>query len=140
MINESLRNQFANYLKPTQDEIVNVWCKALESGKYKKGTGELCSMPKNENDEPKYCCLGILTDIYQQVVGDLIEDKICNRKTYDLESIVLPEKVRKWAGIKTIGGKYGEWELWRDNDSGESFPNISEIIKKERKNLFIQSA
>ena len=46
-------------MKFTQ-EVKEKWVNALESGTYKKGTGQL----KNSN---KYCCMGVLADIIDGV-------------------------------------------------------------------------
>lgn len=44
-------------------EIAEKWTKALRSGKYKQGTGELRAYI---TDEVQFCCLGVLCEISQQ--------------------------------------------------------------------------
>ena len=47
----------------TEEQRVNVnaWIEALESGKYRQGTGHLRQV-MNDN-APSYCCLGVLCEI-----------------------------------------------------------------------------
>lgn len=40
--------------------MFNEWVTALESGKYRQGTGSLCA---SANNQLKYCCLGVLCKV-----------------------------------------------------------------------------
>lgn len=126
-------SEFVDKYNPTVDEIVNVWCKALRSRKYEQGTGRLCQ-------HNRYCCLGVLTDIYQKEIGDLTEvDTWANIKLYDNEGSVLPTKVMEWAKLNNTAGIYGASEtekLWYDNDSGKTFSQIAGIIESKKEFLF----
>jgi hypothetical protein len=42
-------------------DIKKKWIKALRSGEFKQGNGELCNIASNE-----YCCLGVLCEITRQ--------------------------------------------------------------------------
>ncbi len=65
------------------------WVKALRSGEYKKGKGSLCDLNKCE-----YCCLGVLTDIYNKNHKLTKEEKL-----YFLNLGFLDEDVAKAYGI-----------------------------------------
>jgi len=137
----------------TVDKIIELWCDALESDKYTQGTGLLCRFDGNGNKS--YCCLGVLTDLYQNIVGGLIEEKIycgnCEGIRYSdnvgekatlvcFESCnVLPDNVKEWAHLQDNGGRYGGFNecLWQDNDTHhKTFPEIAAIIKEKRDTLF----
>lgn len=68
-------------------KIKKLWLKALRSGKYTKGTGSLRS-------DNKYCCLGVLTDLYckQKKVG-------WTKVKSEISSEYLSPSVRKWSGL-----------------------------------------
>lgn len=90
------------------------WAKALESGKYRQGNGELYF-------DGKYCCLGVLCKIngVNMPTGSIMSDypkvmKLVSFKTGDGE---LP----KSEGITLVGL----------NDSGDySFKKIAKVIRK----------
>lgn len=124
---------------PTVDQVVDIWCTALESGRYKQGRREL----KTKQDETvTHCCLGVLCELYQKHVGDLIISNNNGACTFDDETATPPEKVMKWSGLANEWGKYGhEQFLYRDNDMYEkSFKEIAEIIRANKKTLFTQTA
>lgn len=75
-----------------------LWLNALRSGEYKQGKFWLCK-------DDKYCCLGVLCEVYQKHgPGDLnrSENWTGNGKivTYDSENSGAPDKVCEWAGFK----------------------------------------
>lgn len=78
-------------------EIADLWCDALESGEYIQGKGGLCL-------NGKYCCLGVLTDLYMKQVGDLKFENLGGRCFYNGWSEILPEEVAEWAGMRTNNG------------------------------------
>lgn len=81
-------------------EIKKKWIEALRSGEYRQGRGMLCSL-----DHHKYCCLGVLTDLYikehpnkaywsdQKVVED-------NKVVIYTGKSFLPEVVMRWAELE----------------------------------------
>lgn len=76
-------NKMNNFVKKS-------WVKALRSGKYKQGKGQLCDLDKCE-----YCCLGVLTDIYCKT-HKLNEEKriyLFNGNTY------LDDDIKKCYGL-----------------------------------------
>jgi len=121
-------------------KIATRWVKALRSGKYKQGTDYLC---KTEDGHTKHCCLGVLTDMYQQECKrnkkKALSVKIISGShpsytvfTYNKEDKVLPVAVKKWAGMKNRSGRI-ETEnecLAFMNDEGDSFKKIANFIEK----------
>ena len=109
---------------------VQLWIKALRSGKYKKTIGAL-----QLNNE--YCCLGVACDLYQQYVGGL---EVKSIKTDDEHAVtifyfngndsVLPPKVQKWLGLNSKDGAY-ENEKYKEPEEDEydasSWGEASEI-------------
>lgn len=99
-------------------KVAKMWVDALRSKKYRKTTGALKVI---KNDEVKLSALGVLCDLYnkthknklKEVPADSVDsvrkgwrlvsieglwDNGCRRGLYNRPG--LPEKVRKWAGIK----------------------------------------
>lgn len=82
-----------------KEKVKDLWVEALRSGKYKQGKHSL----KNNND--KYCCLGVLCDVYAKTQKKKGFSKnqvdIIGAYTFgDTEKeAVLPENVKKWAQI-----------------------------------------
>ncbi len=109
------------------------WVAALRSGKYKQGKRLL------KTEDGKYCCLGVLTDLYTKSKVCSPEDKSEweSSRRIDGEGRVLPYKVRIWAGIDesnpdVIAGKDKE-SLASINDSRPhyGFGRIARVIEKE---------
>lgn len=120
-------------LHPTVDEVIELWCDALESGKYKQGTGKLCDKHK------KYCCLGVLCEVYQENVGRLNKVFETDRYRYNETTSTLPDVVREWANLKSYGGTYLNRSLIEDNDKlGKNFKQIAQIIRNNKSLFFAQ--
>lgn len=76
------------------------WVAALRSGNYAQGTGYLLQM---EDDQPRYCCLGVLSELavrakmchVEMVPESNITDQIA---LFDSCEDVLPQSVRFWVG------------------------------------------
>lgn len=77
---------------------VNKWLKALRSGEYRQGRGQL------RNNKGEYCCLGVACEVYQKEgPGDLEIDDLGYVTSYDGDTGHLPKKVADWLGItKTL--------------------------------------
>lgn len=112
--------------------IAEKWVKALRSGKYKKTTSQLCKVAQNGNKS--YCCLGVLTDLYNKEHG-------IPRTVY---GGYLKEEVRQWSGMNSVegtiagSGHYSGNTLADLNDcenSKRSFKRIADIIEKNVENL-----
>lgn len=81
--------------------IKNLWVKALKSGEYKQGTDFL----KNGN---KYCCLGVLCDLYRKEHKIRSKFSSVSLLNTDYPINTMPNlEVSKWAGLDKIG--YGEF-------------------------------
>lgn len=116
-------------------EIKDKWVKALKSGEYKQGLGVL-------KFEDRFCCLGVLCDLYIKEHkeakfnkrGVFINNKVALTNTH------LPSSVMKWADIEdenvTLNNEYRIKDVKSDtliqiNDRGASFEEIANIIKIE---------
>ena len=132
-------------------EIKEKWLKELRSGKYVQGTEYLKTVYP---DGARYCCLGILTDIYleENKRGWIRPDSSDGTGTCSIKSTnnlsrneCLPSsEVNEWALDESYDGT-GEpwayrmsdesiapksWSLWNDNDHGnKSFSEIADIIE-----------
>jgi hypothetical protein len=116
-------------------DIAKIWVTALKSGDYKQGSEYLCA-----ND--RYCCLGVLCDLYLQEDGSSLSvvekkkgDKDFTVTWYNHDAEVLPDVVQEWAGMNTNTGKYlsdilFESSLASDNDQGATFEELADIITK----------
>lgn len=67
--------------------IKTKWIKALRSGKYKQGFNDL------KTEDGKYCCLGVLTDLYCKATG-------ADFDKFNVEYSTLPPEVQEWASIE----------------------------------------
>lgn len=110
--------------------VKKMWVKNLRSGKIKQGQHKLA---KIEDGEWKFCCLGVLTEMYQTAMrrdGEpvLSEHMNGNRVVYDrCHEGMPPVAVSDWANLG-----YSTMEpLASKNDSGWSFKIIADWIEKE---------
>jgi len=119
--------------------ILQRWVSALRSGDYKQGTHRLRSA------DNKYCCLGVLGDIYakenkkrwRKSNNDLDEYGLHKNENY------LTQEVEEWAGIgredkyslspkvKYQGKK--QWLSTLNDDEKLSFTEIADLIEAEWK-------
>ena len=132
-------------------EIAKQWVDALKSGTYQQGQGKLHAT--DINGACMYCCLGVLCDLYMQQNPDELDVKVVTRKdaaypqeysqlsigdasltVYDNDSLVLPLRVREWAGISDPIGRFVNAEshaadsLAELNDHGMSFAALADVI------------
>lgn len=135
-----------------KQNIMKKWVKALRSGKYKQGTGTLKQY--NRKGQVKYCCLGVLCELYNQEMKKK-KKKTLPETTEDYNShfvdwskctafgdtaFDLPEEVMKWSGVETSTGYLGCVlvplpSLSSLNDAGKKFKTIANIIEKNWENL-----
>lgn len=88
-------------------EVKVKWLAALESGEYRRGTGQLLNKDKSDPDANGYCCLGVLCDlaikegIRKQPVPQPMNSKSPQINTSEgmRRGVYLPPKVQKWAGL-----------------------------------------
>lgn len=115
--------------------VARKWISALRSGAYKKVTGVLKKVGKNQNES--FCALGVLCDIYQKEhVRGLPEEPAKddwgkNCVSIDDEKFHLPTRVMKWAGLKTktCSIRSENTNIPTLNDDGVSFKEIADIIE-----------
>ena len=131
-------------------DIAKQWIDALKSGTYQQGQGKLHAT--DIKGECMYCCLGVLCDLYMQQNPDELDVKVVTRKSdafpqhfqmlsigddsitvYDNESVVLPLRVREWAGMSDPLGRFtdsshGQDSLAELNDHGMSFAKLADVI------------
>jgi hypothetical protein len=126
--------------------ITKIWTKALKSKKYKQGTGCLCKI--KEDGQTEFCCLGVLTDLYQQhqkknkkkmlrvsIKNSYVYVQECKIVQFANSSGLLPKAVQEWAGIKYSNGSHLEkntndnYDLAEMNDNGWSFKDIADYIE-----------
>lgn len=110
-------------------EIKQKWIAALESDEYKQTKRYL-------KTEEGFCCLGVLTDLYLQEMGDNWKPEnddgnVC----YSFSDCAhdLPEDVVEWAGLAntdpTVEDNGVATELSFLNDVGADFQEISKLIE-----------
>ena len=109
------------------EEFVERWIEALESGDYEQTTKVL-------HDEKGFCCLGVATDIYQKD-HDLEWKKTefgyyCDRSLKGRGGEVLPEKVQLYIGAKSCN-EFRDKCLSQMNDNGASFTEIAQVLREE---------
>lgn len=133
-------------------EIKERWLKALRSGEFRQGAGELHTLPKPKSDgtewEERFCCLGVLSHLCWQDAGIEREAGVrAWRYGNSGEVSYLPQEVIAWAGLEyegerefagsTVEETRGTLDLQKDrvltrmNDSGLSFEHIAETIEDE---------
>jgi hypothetical protein len=115
--------------------IKEKWLTALRSGKFKQGKEELRTL------EDKFCCLGVLCDIYRKETKlgkwgknrfnkfHFTNTKKNNQKFEDQG--VLPLSVKQWAELPDCNPSIdGLHTLATLNDNGSTFQEIADIIEK----------
>lgn len=116
------------------------WLKALRSGEYKQGQSQLRQVEEGdygEEGEVKFCCLGVLCDIY----GKKNNISFKKQTMFLGQDAFLPKKVRQWAGLVAVDpgipkGNYKGITLSALNDGNESlseplsFKRIANLIEK----------
>lgn len=121
-----------------KEKVKDLWVEALRSGKYKQGKHSL----KNNND--KYCCLGVLCDVYAktQKKKGFFKNEFGNfvfpNAKDDYVIGVLPTKVIKWAELNNDNPrvKVNGTSLVQLNDSeNRTFIEIADVIEQNYKNL-----
>lgn len=114
------------------------WLAALESGKYKKGTGRLRDGRKN-----KYCCLGVACEISGLGEWDDVNDVYLN------SSGLLPAKVQRRLGLRGNNGRIAlgsdlnleYFDMVSMNDNLKmSFKRMAKIVRKNPGAFFTRSA
>lgn len=107
-------------------EIAKRWVAALRSGEYRQGDGLL----RRDN---KFCCLGVLCDLYDKEHFTPAESHWVDESGYrqdpsTLEFYVLPLAVRDWAEVDSRNPRVYDTVLSKMNDSGAKFSEIAALI------------
>lgn len=121
--------------------IKEKWLKALRSGEYKQGTGQLCEEPYDEDGQYAFCCLGVLTNITEgfntddsvYCDGAKYADGYPTQSTFDAVFKRLPEELDRrdnWDEVHVLY-KGRPHKLDELNDGGMSFKRIANIIEKQ---------
>jgi hypothetical protein len=100
--------------------IMKKWVKALRSGAYKQGKGQLF------DEKGGYCCLGVLCDLaMMEGVTDFTPSNQTATNKYGGSYDFLPGEVKKWAGMKTEDGSLRNIEI--ETLSGYTANSLTEI-------------
>ena len=110
-----------------KQDVKAAWIEALNSDAYEQGAGCL------RDYDNKYCCLGVLCEIYRQENPEIRSWEMINRGVYTFctgdqrdyrSDVTLPPPVREWAGLQEH-----EQEVLADlNDGGVGFSLIAQTI------------
>ena len=108
-------------------EIKQRWIQALRSGEYQQGRENLFHCGK-------FCCLGVLTDLYIKEHGLQWKQDSGDLWSFEEEGGVLPLSVRKWSGIPEPNPMIGNADATVHNDQRfESFATIADYIEKDKR-------
>lgn len=107
-------------------EIKQRWIEALRSGEYKQGYENLYHCGK-------FCCLGVLTDLYIKEHGLQWNQDSADLWSFETEGGVLPRSVMQWSGILEPNPIIGNAQATVHNDQrDESFTTIADYIEKDK--------
>ena len=122
-------------------QIKEKWVNALRSGEYQQGSGAL-------HPQDKYCCLGVLCDIYAKE-NDTYWQEDKDNSDYSVfmgEKDYPPVPVMKWAeiggerlsvndpSVKIYDEDDGDWVFMsaaKLNDEGYDFNQIAKLIEEQ---------
>lgn len=105
--------------------IARKWSKALESGEYKQGTGQL-----RKGD--KFCALGVLCNLHAQEHPEIAtKERVKSR--YLGAVTELPLDVMLWAGMISCNGyiSSGNSVVGMNDGLEMSFKEIAKVVRKE---------
>jgi len=105
-------------------QIKQKWVSALRSGDYQQTKGRL-------RKEDKFCCLGVLCDLYgkeNNVEWEISEDS--GKYMFQNKGASLPSSVRKWAGVENDNPEICATSLSELNDTGSTFNEIADLIEE----------
>lgn len=108
-------------------KIKEDWVKALRSGEYAQGKGEL-----HNKEDNTFCCLGVLCDLYLKAKGLTWDDKT------NIGTSLPTAVVTDWAEMPLIGKddwkvEYKNQSRWLEhlNDKEHSFETIAKLIEEQ---------
>lgn len=104
-----------------KSDVKKQWVRALRSGKYTKGTKKLKS-------GDRYCCLGVLTELYFKSPANKKKETWSPGGTFRGNNELLSSPVMKWAGLSSdnpgVNTRYGDHSLSEINDGETSLGNV----------------
>jgi hypothetical protein len=111
-------------------QVKQKWISALLSGDYQQGKEALC-------EDGKYCCLGVLCDLYRKEHPETQWQKGTYSREFFLgQADYLPSEVERWAGLTQqdpevhIGDGFYK-KLSDLNDTGSSFEKIANLVNEQ---------
>jgi len=113
-------------------EVKEKWVAALRSGEYKKGR-------KYMRKGGRYCCLGVLTDLYCKETGKDFKEMFTVVGVVDYNTSYLPDDVGTWADVSCSqvrvtlhGGMRASIDEVNDGLFGrKTFKQIADIIEEQ---------
>lgn len=115
-------------------DIKRQWVKALRSGKYQQGAGQL-------REYDKFCCLGVLCDVLNEtwvphVAGDGVYGIHYGNGSVNLETASLPQRIIESLGlnvdVETEDGYHDVVAKLIDlNDTSNPFSVIADYIDEK---------
>lgn len=116
-----------------KEKIKTLWAEALRSGEYDQGSGCL----KKKDCTPKFCCLGVLTDLYckdknvsWEEATELARESDYRNYNPTKATSYMPECVASWAGFL-------ESELSDQGDDGLDVELIPEEWDREKADVAV---
>ena len=115
--------------------VMKKWVKALRSGEYSQGTGNLV------DEQDNFCCLGVLCNLAPQSTGEWTTNslKMWGFSGDMFNTGILPTTVMNWAGMRSYNGLIPSfphtYSLSGLNDCGKTFAEIADIIEEEWESL-----
>lgn len=111
------------------NEIKHQWVAALRSGEYQQGVQVL-------RKEDKFCCLGVLCDLYGKEHNTEWEKDTKGGYAFMNHHTYLPESVAEWADLEDTDPqaedhKIGSAPLAYLNDNGRNFKTIAQLIEEQ---------
>jgi hypothetical protein len=98
-------------MKKMKPKVQKLWCGALKGKRYKQGRNAL--RIKNKAGKSRYCCLGVLCDLYRRATGRGKWVLVTSKKYWafkvgkHIEDSVLPTEVANWAGLLDLNPNVG---------------------------------
>jgi hypothetical protein len=107
-------------------EIKQRWIEALRSGEYQQGKDSLFHCGK-------FCCLGVLTDLYIKEYGLQWKQDSADLWSFEEEGGTLPQSVQDWSGIDAPNPMILHNFATDHNDHyNASFKDIAEYIAADK--------
>lgn len=103
----------------TREEVLKIWVKALESGKYQQTQGMLREI--HDDGTSSYCCLGVLCDLAEKDGGPKFIEQMYE-EDYEFPPQFMSEFVLGSVDIAS--------ELAEMNDGGYDFRDIAKHIRE----------